>query len=86
MSRKIVTGVLEHVIFELKKKKIKYELKELGMENGFPEQQIILRIEEKELFVYIVKHEKKVTYSISEKGQKRKNVSKLTLLEKIKGL
>ena len=85
MSPKIVTGVLEHVIFELKEKKIKYELNELGKENGYPEQ-IILKIKEKELFVYIIKHEKKVTYYISEKGQKRTSISKLTLLEKIKGL
>ncbi len=86
MSGKIITGVLEHIIFELKEKKIKYELKELGMENGFQEQQIILKIKEKELFVYIVKHDKKVTYAISVKGKKRKSISKITLLEKIKGL
>ncbi len=86
MSRKTVPGILEHVLFELKEKGIENELKVLGKENGFQAQQIILRIKEEGLFLYITKHETRVTYSISEEGKKRKRISKEDLLKKMKGL
>ena len=85
MSRKIVSGVLEHLIFELRNKDIRYEIKEMGKENGYPEQ-IIVKIKEKELFVYIIKHKRKITYSISEGGQEMKSISRPDLLEKVKRL
>ncbi|KKK66337.1 hypothetical protein LCGC14_2965110 [marine sediment metagenome] len=49
--------VLEHLIFELREKKIGYEIKEVGKENGFSEQ-IILKIKENDLFVYIKRMKK----------------------------
>jgi len=85
MSRKIITGVLEHLLFELIEKNISYEIRDLGKKNGYPEQ-ITLIIKEKNLFVYIMKNEKKMSYYISKTEQKKKLVSKQTLLEKIKDL
>ena len=78
-------GVLEHLIFELMEKSLDYEINQLGKENGYQEQ-IILKVKEKDLFVYIIKNEKTLSYYIAEKGQKRERISKQTLLEKIKGL
>ncbi len=85
MSGKKIMGVLEHVIFELMEKKLAYEINYLGKDNGYLAQ-IIVKVKKKDLFIYIVKNEKTLSYSISEKGGKRKRVSKQTLLEKIKRL
>ncbi len=78
-------GVLEHLIFELMDKKLDYEINQLGKENGYQEQ-IVLKVKEKDLFIYIIKNEKLLSYYMGLKGQKRERVSKQTLLEKIKGL
>ena len=78
-------GVLEHLIFELMEKNLEYEINQLGKENGF-QGQIILKVKEKSLFVYIIKNEKTLSYYLAETGQKRRRVSKQILLDTIKGL
>ena len=78
---KTVSGILEHIIFTLREKNIKYEMKIHGKENGLQEQIIIGFTD---VFIYIKKHPQRVTYYIAEKGKKERQISKKQLLKKIK--
>lgn len=80
-KKKVISGVLEHIIFVLEEKNISYTLKTLGRENGFPPQ-IIVRFEN--VFIYIMKHQKRITYYIAEGNQKKRSISKNKLLKTIK--
>jgi len=85
MSRKIISGVLERIIFTLREKNIGYEIKNLGKENGFQEQ-ITVKIKDKNIFIYIIKNEKKITYHIVQNGKEKRSISRPALLQKIKEL
>ena len=77
---KVISGVLEHIIFALREREVPYTLKTLGKENGFPEQ-IIVRFGD--VFVFIMKNKKRITYYLAEEKQKRRSISKEELLRRV---
>ncbi len=79
-KRKVISGVLEHIIFALRERNIPYTLKTLGKENGFPEQ-IIVRFGD--VFVFIMKNKNRITYYLAEEHQKKRSISKDELLKRI---
>jgi hypothetical protein len=87
MCAKKITGVLEHIIFALEEKSIDYTMNKLGEQNGF-QRQIILKINynKEQIFIYIIKYERRLAYYIQEPGIPKTNISKIKLLEKIKNL
>jgi len=87
MCAKKITGVLEHIIFALEEKSINYTMNKLGEQNGF-QRQIILKINynKEQIFIYIIKHERRFAYYIQEPDIPKTSISKIKLLEKIKNL
>ena len=76
-----ISGLLEHIIFALHEKGIKYEMSVLGAKQGLQEQ-IILKCED--IFIYIEKHPQRLTYHLGSGGKSKRQVSKKEILEKIK--
>jgi len=79
-----VAGILEHAIFLLQEKGIPFELKILGEENGFPKQRIMVRFEDR--FLYIVRNSQRVSYYLAEKGEKKHVISKEEFMTILKTL
>ena len=79
-----VAGILEHVVFLLQDKKIPFEVKFYGPEEGFDEAQIIVKFTGR--FLHIVKRSSRVAYYIADKGKKRRVISKQELLKLVRNL
>jgi hypothetical protein len=87
---KIVSGVLEHLIFELIRKNIEYNMEIFTTKEGSDKTQIIIRIPKngsytKGIWIYIYDNPKMLSYYISEGlHNKKRSISKINLLQKIK--
>ncbi len=80
----ILEGILEHIIFLLEEKSIKYELNVIGLKNGFDKNCIIIKFNGS--FIHIVKRLERVSYKYGIMGERMSRISKESLIELVQKL
>jgi hypothetical protein len=81
----MILGVLEHLIFKLNEKQIKFELKILNPPE-MKDPTILLQLEQ-DRYIYIIQKKERVSYYLRKaRNKKRKSISKGYLLKYIETL